>query len=142
MKPNDNAAQKISPFLLIIVMITLALALVLIFTGLSEFISNNGSTNQSSNGSIYLTLGFAILAISTYMLFLTKRRPAKIGQEILPLNTTLKCKNCGFTNVREFQRGDYVFKELDDRCQKCSDKMLITSIYREVKEKEKEIGPF
>ena len=35
-----------------------------------------------------------------------------------------------------FQRGDYVYKELE-KCQKCDDKQIITAIYKEVKEKEK-----
>ena len=39
--------------------------------------------------------------------------------------------------MREFQRGDYVYKELD-ACPKCPDtKQLITAVYKEVKEKEK-----
>jgi hypothetical protein len=51
--------------------------------------------------------------------------------------TTIECRKCGSKSVREFQRGDYVFKELEP-CQKCpDDKMLITAIYKEVKEKEK-----
>jgi len=53
------------------------------------------------------------------------------------VTTTTECKKCGYKNVREFQRGDYIFKELD-QCQKCNDKLIITAIYREVKEKEKE----
>jgi hypothetical protein len=51
--------------------------------------------------------------------------------------TTIECKKCGVKNVREFQRGDYVFKELEP-CQKCPDtKTMITAIYKEIKEKEK-----
>jgi hypothetical protein len=55
--------------------------------------------------------------------------------------TTIECRKCGTKNTREFQRGDYVFKETEP-CQKCNDKMLITAIYKEVKEKEKERFPF
>jgi ribosomal protein L40E len=53
--------------------------------------------------------------------------------------TTVECRKCGSKSVREFQRGDFVFKELDS-CQKCDDKQLITAIYKEVKEKEKTYG--
>jgi DNA-directed RNA polymerase subunit RPC12/RpoP len=55
--------------------------------------------------------------------------------------STIECNKCGVKNVREFQRGDYIFKETE-RCQKCNEKMLITAIYREVKEKEKERFPY
>lgn len=51
--------------------------------------------------------------------------------------TIIECRKCGFKNTREFQRGDYVFKELE-ACQKCSEeKQMITGIYKEIKEKEK-----
>jgi ribosomal protein L40E len=58
-----------------------------------------------------------------------------------PITTTIECRKCGFKSVREFQRGDYIFKEVEP-CQKCNEKMLITAIYREVKEKPKESFPF
>ncbi len=59
--------------------------------------------------------------------------------EIPKVMTTIQCTNkgCDSKTVREFQRGDYVFKELDTPCQKCSGKQMITAIYKEVKEKEK-----
>ena len=133
MKPNGNATKKISPLLLVVVVITLVLALAFIYMGFTEFISN-----QVDNGSLNLTLGLAILAISTYMLFQTKRRPMKRGPEIQPLNTTVLCQKCGYKNIREFQRGDYILKQLDQPCPKCNEKGLsIGAIFREVKEKTK-----
>ena len=57
--------------------------------------------------------------------------------EIPKVMTTIECKKCGIKTVREYQRGDYVYKELD-ACPKCPDtKQIITAIYKEVKEKEK-----
>ena len=51
--------------------------------------------------------------------------------------TTIECGKCGVKNIKEFQRGDFIFKELEP-CKKCADtKMIITAIYKEVKEKEK-----
>jgi hypothetical protein len=133
MEPSANAAKRISPFLLVIVMITLVLALAFIYMGFTEFIRGG-----FDNGSLNLTLGVAILAISTYLLFQTKRRPIKLGLEIQPVNTTVQCQKCGFKNVREFQRGDYVFKQMDEPCPKCNEKTLsISAIFREVKEKTK-----
>jgi len=83
-------------------------------------------------------MGISILAISSYLWLQTRRRMLKLGMGMLPLNTTLECQKCGFKNVREFQRGDYVFKNTEDQCPKCNEKtMTIGSIFREVKEKEK-----
>jgi|SRR3990170_9106740 len=133
MEPSNPNANKISPFLLVIVMITLVLALAFIYMGLQAYLGD-----KFEDGSLNLTLGMALLAISTYLLFQTKRRPLKKGLEIQPLNTTVLCQKCGFKNVREFQRGDYVFKEMDEPCPKCNEKTLsINAIFREVKEKTK-----
>jgi hypothetical protein len=87
-----------------------------------------------------LLIGFLGVALSTYVLFQTRRRIMGLRIEIPPITTTVECKKCGFKSVREFQRGDYVFKEVGP-CQKCNEKMLITAIYREVKEKGKERFP-
>jgi hypothetical protein len=82
-------------------------------------------------------LGFLGVLISTYVLFQTRRSLSKLRIVVPPVTTTIECKKCGFKSVREYQRGDYIFKE-GEPCQKCNDKMLITAIYKEVKEKEKE----
>ncbi len=133
MEPSNPATKKISPFLLVIVMITLVLALAFIYMGLQAYLGD-----KFEDGSLNLTLGMALLAISTYLLFQTKRRPLKKGLEIQPLNTTVLCQKCGFKNVREFQRGDYVFKQMEEPCPKCNEKTLsISAIFREVKEKTK-----
>jgi len=114
-------------------MITLVLALAFIYMGLQAYL-----VASVEDGSLNLALGMALLAISTYLLFQTKKRPLKQGLEIQPVNTTISCQKCGFKNIREFQRGDYVFKQIGDPCPKCSEKTLsISAVFREVKEKTK-----
>src|SRR3972149_4342895 len=77
MEPSNPNANKISPFLLVLVMITLVLALAFIYMGLQAFL---GASVE--DGSLNLALGMALLAISTYLLFQTKKRPLKQGLEI------------------------------------------------------------
>lgn len=90
---------------------------------------------------IVLLFGFFGTAMAAYALVQMRRRLSKLRIAVQPVTTTIECKKCSFKNVREFQRGDYIFKELEP-CQKCNDKMMITAIYREVKEKEKERFPY
>jgi hypothetical protein len=133
-KAPPNSATRISSFVLMIIFIALAMSLAALIAAVS-FVEQN----QLLAGYLLL-LGFLGVALSTYVLFQTRRRILRLRIEIPPINTTVECKKCGFKNVREFQRGDYVFKEVD-ACQKCNEKMMITSIYREVKEKGKEGAP-
>jgi len=121
---------KISTFIIAVVFITLAISFAALIFGINIIDQNNEAA------WILLLFGFFGVAISTYVLFQTRRRLSKLKIVVPPVTTTIECKKCGFKNVREFQRGNYIFKE-GENCQKCNEKMLITAIYREVKEKEK-----
>jgi len=117
------------------VFITLALSLVALILSVSIIGEN------SYQAWLLLVLGLLGVAVSTYVLVETRRRISKLKIVIPPVMTTIECRKCGTKNTREFQRGDYIFKETEP-CQKCNDKMLITAIYREVKVKEKERFPY
>jgi len=135
MSDTTPSGRRLSPFLLAVIVITLLLSLISIYEGLAEYLLPNGDTGT---GSFYLSIGMITLALSMYMLLQTKRRALRLaGMEMQPLSTTLQCQKCGFKNLREFQRGDFVFKQTDQMCPKDNEKMVISAIYREVKEKEK-----
>lgn len=129
-KKSSSATTKISSFVLLVIFITLALSLTALILAISAF---------SSNGiaAYYLLLiGFLGAALSTYVLFQTRKRIKRLSIKTPSVTTTIECRKCGFKSVRDFQRGDYIFKEVDP-CQKCNENMLITAIYREVEEKKK-----
>jgi len=116
---------------LLIIFVTLALALVALILAASMYLT------EPVTAGFLAVMGIAGIALSAYVILQLRRRATRLSVVIPPVMTTVECKKCGTKNVREFQRGDYVFKELDP-CQKCNDKMMITAIYREVKEKEGE----
>jgi hypothetical protein len=134
-KTPPNTTTRISSFVLMIIFIVLALSLTALILAVNAF----NYQNQVVAGYLLL-MGFLGVALSTYWLFQTRRRILSLRIETQPITTTIECKKCGFKNVREFQRGDYFFKETEP-CQKCNEKMLITAIYREVKERGKEKIP-
>jgi len=124
--------KPFSPMLVAVTMIALLLALVSIFFGVNQL------TTSTEQASFYLGMGFVILAVAVYMLFQTRQRMLRImSLETQPISSTLQCQKCGFKNVREFKRGDFVFKQTDEQCPKDQEKMTISAIYREVKDKEK-----
>ena len=131
-KTPTNTTTRISSFVLMIIFIVLALSLTALILAVNAFTYEN----QVVAGYLLL-IGFLGVALSTYVLFQTRRRILSLKIETPPVTTTIECRKCGFKSVREFQRGDYVFKEIGP-CQKCNEKMLITAIYREVKERGKE----
>ena len=131
-KATSSQATKISSLVLVVIFITLALSLTALYLAVNAYFM--GDTMVSG---YLLLIGALGVALSTYMLFQTRRRILRLRIKIPPVTTLIECRKCGFKSIREFQRGDYVFKEVEP-CQKCNEKMIITAIYREVKEKEKE----
>ena len=124
-----SSQVKISTAFLIIIFLTLILSFVAIFIAISAVIWESDYTSALS----WLLIGFIGLSLATYMLYQTRRR-IRISIKPQVVMTTLLCEKCGFKNLREFKRGDYVFKETDEKCPKCNENMYIAAIYREVKE--------
>jgi len=129
-KASSSATTKISTFVLLVIFITLALSLTALILAISAFNSNEITAYY------LLLIGFLGAALSTYVLFQTRKRIKRLSIKIPSVTTTIECRKCGFKSIRNFQRGDYIFKEVDP-CEKCNENMLITAIYREVEEKKK-----
>jgi hypothetical protein len=127
-KTSSSTPTRISSFVLLVIFTALALSLTALILAIYAF-----SFNEIA--AYYLLLiGFLGAALSTYVLLQTRKRIKRLSIKIPSVTTTIECRKCGFKNVRDFQRGDYIFKEVDP-CQKCNENMLITAIYREVEEK-------
>ena len=131
---QSSAPTKMSTYLLMIVLIVLALSIVSLIFSVSAFIEGNELV-----AGYLLVIGFIAMGLAGYVLFQSRKRVASMKIEAPKVMTTIECRKCGFKSIREFQRGDFVFKDLNP-CQKCDDTMIITGIYKEVKEKEKTYG--
>jgi ABC-type dipeptide/oligopeptide/nickel transport system permease component len=131
-KTSTGSTTRISSYVIMIIFVTLILSLTALILAINAIYAN-----EQFFAWVLLLIGFAGVAISSFWLFQTRRRLMHVKIEAPPIKTTIECIKCGIKNVREFQRGDYIFKE-GEPCQKCNDKMIITAIYREVTEREKE----
>ncbi|MCS7113825.1 MAG: hypothetical protein RMJ15_03005 [Nitrososphaerota archaeon] len=136
MSTASTAANKISSMMLLIIFLALAVSLSALVLAIPAYSQGNDVV-----AAYLLVIGLLGLASCTYVLLQTRKRIMRLRIEVPPVTTTIECRKCGFKNVREFQRGDYIFKEVEP-CQKCNEKMLITAIYREVREKKKEVFTF
>lgn len=130
-KPALNSVTRNSSLVMIILFITLALSLMSLV--LAVFL--NFTYGQEVIAG-YLTLAGSLgLGLSIYILYqMRKRRILRLKLRNPKITTTIECKKCNFKSMRDFQRGDFIFKEIE-QCQKCNEKMLITAIYTEIKEK-------
>lgn len=136
---TTSANAKISAYLMIIVLVVLALSVVALFVAVTTYFAEPTSEYQQLTATIFAGVGLIAMAMCLFLLYQSRKQAAEVKIEIPKVMTTIECKNKGCANktVREFQRGDYVFKDLDVACGKCGGKQMITGIYKEVKEKEK-----
>jgi predicted membrane protein len=132
-KSNSSpTTNRISSFAFMIVLAVMALSIVAFGLAVNAYLLGQEVV------AIYLAIiGMVAMTLSAYVLMQSRRTAVMMKTATSKVMTTVECRKCGFKNVRDFQRGDYVYKELE-ACQKCpDDKMIITAIYKEVKEKEK-----
>lgn len=127
MSESAPLIRRISSLFLVIILVTLVMAIVSLYQAFRV-----EDLNTRIN---FAMIGATTLAFSAYLLFQSRRKMRRFTIRIQRVATTILCQKCGFKTIRDFQRGDYIFKETDE-CPKCNEKMLIASIYREAKEKE------
>ena len=130
---STSQSNKISTYLTLIVFVVMALSIAALFIAVDTYFLGD----QIAAG-VLAAIGLIAMALSVFLLYQSRQTAAQVKIEIPKVMTTVGCvKNCDSKTSREFQRGDYVFKELDANCEKCSGKQMIVAIYKEVKEKEK-----
>ncbi len=117
-----------------IVVIVIILSIASLVLAISEY-----SPSNPLPALVLAFIGFIALAMSMFLLYQSRRQTVEMKIEIPKVMTTIECTNkgCASKTQREFQRGDYVYKDVDTPCGKCGGKQMVTAIYKEVKEKEK-----
>ena len=130
MTDKVEPVRKVSPFLLVMVLIVFILSLSALFMAVQSIVDETDIYSSYS----FLAIGFVGLALSAYMLLQTRGRPSHMSLELPRVLTTLECPKCDYKSIRDFQREDYIFKETGP-CEKCDENMKITAIYREAKKK-------
>ncbi|MFX1553554.1 MAG: hypothetical protein ACFFBV_06470 [Promethearchaeota archaeon] len=70
------------------------------------------------------SIGFMLICFGATLIQMQKGPQEPIRQTL----TILICKLCGLTKVRNYEKGDFVFKRRD-KCEKCEGSMEIKQIY-------------
>jgi Zn finger protein HypA/HybF involved in hydrogenase expression len=123
---------------MMIVLIVLVLSIVSIILAIDVALTGTPTASQADLTAGFLGgIGVIALTMSMFTLRQSRKQAAEMKIEAPKVMTTIECKKCNTKTMREFQRGDYVYKDLE-ACPKCPDtKQIITAVYKEVKEKEK-----
>jgi hypothetical protein len=88
-------------------------------------------------GNLYIVVGTSGMATIGYMFFRTKAGSSKKPPfEKAEVVTILECPSCDLKRVRDFKRGDYIYKS-DEPCTRCEGTMTIKGIHRKAEPKKK-----
>jgi len=132
MSEEGSSKGRISIILFVIILVALGLSLAAFSLAVIEY-----GSGDPTLGAYFALIGFMGAALLTYMLLQIRKRTFRLPIQAQRVATTILCQKCGFKNIRDFERGDYIFKDVTNECPKCNKKMTIASIYREVEEKGK-----
>jgi hypothetical protein len=93
--------------------------IVLIIVG-ALFIYLGGGQDSITN----FFIGFSLICFGSTLIQIQKQKPEPTMQTL----SILKCLGCDFTQVRNYQSGDYVFK-IEEKCNNCNEQLQISQIY-------------
>jgi hypothetical protein len=100
------------------------LALFSLYSGFQAF--GNG---ELETALYYILMGVSGFAAIGYMLFRSKSgREERLDIKKVDVIVTLECQQCDLKSVREFAKGDYLFKD-DEPCTRCEGNATITRIH-------------
>ncbi len=129
MSEKSPPSSRFSSIMIVIILVALGLSIAAFYQAIIAY-----GNQEFTVGSYFALIGIMGLTFLTYMMIQTRRKTLKLPIQAQRVATTILCQKCGFKNIRDFQRGDYILKDTEE-CPKCNKKMIIASIYREVKEK-------
>jgi len=110
---------------LVISFILLVFSMLVLYQGVALY-----SRGELDAAIVWISMGALGMGSSFFITWRLRR--GAIAPQLSPFNvvTVAECSKCDFKSLRKFERGDYVFKQVE-KCPKCSDLMSITSIYSE-----------
>jgi len=135
MSDRSQRAPSTSILVFIISMIVMfIIASYFIYSGYTSFLEGR------SDAYYQMLIGIISMASIVYVVVQYRARSTKYKVKELKVFSKLEHEDCGYSAVRNFIKGDYVFKTVE-KCPKCDSPMTITRIYPEKKDEKKSSSP-
>jgi hypothetical protein len=85
-----------------------------------------GMNDPSVMSYVYSILGLIVMSFGFALLTAGRPKEEKLPP---PTVTEIRCNECDFKEIRDFKKGDYVLKSVEDACPKCQNGMTIEGVY-------------
>ena len=126
---SEMKVKRAPTFFIAIVIIILAMSLTALLLSIDSYI-RHGKIDV-----INMVFSISAVFLAAYM-FLQMRRKINISIKPPRVLTLIQCLKCDYRDMREFEKGDYILKEIGP-CPKCSGTLVIYSIFRETVDKKR-----
>ena len=94
-----------------------------------------GMNDTSVMFYVYSILGIIVMSMGFALLTAGRPKEEKLPP---PTVTEIRCNDCDFKEIRDFKKGDYILKAVEDACPKCQTTgMTIEGVYM-IREEPKE----
>lgn len=123
--PRRSVGVSLLFLYLVLSVIILVFSILILYQGINLY-----SAGEVEIATVWILMGALGMGVS--FLITLRLRKGVASPQLSPYKvvTAAECGKCGFKSLRKFERGDYVFKQVEN-CPKCSNPMAITSIYSE-----------
>jgi hypothetical protein len=85
-----------------------------------------GMSDQTLMSYVYSFIGLLIMSMGFALLTSGRQKEEKPPP---PTVTEIRCNDCDFKEIRDFKKGDYVLKAVEERCPKCQSGMTVEGVY-------------
>ena len=85
-----------------------------------------GMNDPSVMSYVYSLLGLIVMSLGFALLTAGRPKEEKLPP---PTVTEIRCNSCDFKEIRDFKKGDFILKSVEDACPKCQTGMTIEGVY-------------
>ncbi|MEM1606814.1 MAG: hypothetical protein QW145_05355 [Candidatus Bathyarchaeia archaeon] len=129
---NEGEGRRTPIIFTAIILTMLVMSLIALFLAVGTYLSHK------TIDVINVILSVSAISLSIYLLIQMRRKRTLFqNSDNLRVITVIKCASCDYNSSREFEKGDYILREVGS-CPKCSGTLLVYSIFRESQEGKKE----
>jgi len=98
----------------------------IVLTGVGVIILFYGMSDTTLLSYVWSFLGLLVMSMGFALLTAGKPKEEKPPP---PTVTEIKCNACDFKEIRDFKKGDYILKPVEEACPKCQSAMTIEGVY-------------
>lgn len=98
----------------------------LLMAGIGAVILFMSMSSTDSLAFIWSIVGMFVMAFGFTLVTSGRQKEEKPPP---PTVTEVRCNDCDFKEIRDFEKGDYILKPVEKACPKCNSSMTIEGVY-------------